>query len=69
MKHLFVKKWKYLYREIRLDVYIILTELIIDFPVAGVYSKFRENRSNYKNTKRLVNSIIISNLKQTNVAT
>jgi hypothetical protein len=69
MKQLFVKKWKYFYRKSRLDVYIILTELTINFPVAEVYSMFRGNRSNYKKIKRVVYSlrVLLSNLKQTNL--
>lgn len=67
MKHLLVKKLKYFYRKSRLGVYIILAEVTIIFPVAEVYSRFRENRSNYKKIKRVVNSLLLSNLKQTNL--
>jgi len=42
------KENKYFHRKSRLGVYIILTELTILFPLAEVYSKFREYRSNYE---------------------
>ena len=59
------KEMKVVYRKSRLGVYIILTELAMIFPVTVVYSKFRENRSNYKKIGRVVNSLLLSNLKQT----
>jgi hypothetical protein len=37
------------------------------FPVAELYSKFRESRSNYKMIKRVVNSLLLSNLNQRNL--